>query len=112
MTSVFTDGETSFAKVLRVIYVAIALSTALAIHLIVIPVSAQDVLKPYKEQNQLYDRLDKQDAHIGQLDTKFEDLSTQVTYMRGIAEGGMIGLGILQAVGLITKFSDKKAGQA
>lgn len=101
-----------FERLIRILYVTVAFSSALAMHLsgsaAFAQTSGNDVLRPYNEETRLYNRLDKQDDRMAGMDEKISDLSGRVDLMQGIGEGGMTVLGILQAIGLLSKLKDKE----
>ena len=92
-----------FERAVRILYAAIALLSALAIHLSGPPAYAQDALRPFNEESRLYDRLDRQDERMAKIEISLTEIESENSYIKGIGEGGMAALGVLQIVGLLAK---------
>ena len=97
-------------KIIRSIYVAVAFSSAFAMHVAIYgSVLAAQVTQPqqYDMQSYLADRINHIETQDNELDARIRDLSDKVTTMEGIGEGSLAVLGILQLLGLIAKLHSK-----
>lgn len=97
-------------KIIRILYATVAFAIALALHMCsgATAYAAQsNVLRPYNEETQLYNRLDREDARMDGADKRSSAMEDELSHIEGIGEGGMVVLGILQAIGLVTKIKRK-----